>query len=166
MHDQLLFIIMCQNEIKTKRKWHIDSCSLAPVCVFSWSAKSPPPPPATHQRDFSAISFFSHVTVAGPLVVAILNPALSDRFSVFHLYVLPVPSFTLLRVHAPPPQLPGADPGFLKGGGGSISGADIGFPEGGGGGLRHSQAPPPLGHCPCDVIHIPRGGGVQLWAQC
>ena len=26
--------------------------------------------------------------------------------------------------------------------------------------LGHSQAPPPpLGHCPCDVIHIPRGGG-------
>ena len=26
--------------------------------------------------------------------------------------------------------------------------------------LGHSQAPPPLGHCPCDVIHMPRGGGV------
>ena len=53
MHDQLLFIIMCQNEIKTKRKWHIDSCSLAPVCVFSRSAKfSPCDPPARLQRDF------------------------------------------------------------------------------------------------------------------
>ena len=53
MHDELLFIIMCQNEIKTTRKWHIDSCSLAPVCVFSRSAKFPPcDPPAKVQRDF------------------------------------------------------------------------------------------------------------------
>ena len=68
-----------------------------------------------------------------------------------------------------------------------ITGADTGFPERGGGEdipqappppwtlfawrhppsgklkntptLGHSQAPPPHGHCPCDVIHIPRGGG-------
>ena len=75
---------------------------------------------------------------------------------------------------------------FWKGGG-SISGADTGFPEGGvktftsppplGHCPRdvihppenwktpplldiHKHPPPPLGHCPCDVIHIPRGGGV------
>ena len=104
MHDQLLFIIMCQNEIKTKRKWHIDSCFLATVCVFSQSAKfSPCDPPARLQRVFILQSRDGrrhspsradcyHFTiaerivplfgywVAGPLVVAILNPALSDQY--------------------------------------------------------------------------------------
>ena len=42
----------------------------------------------------------------------------------------------------------GADPGFLKGEG---PGTDTGF---------FTSTPPPLGHCPRDVIHIPRGGGV------
>ena len=41
----------------------------------------------------------------------------------------------------------GADPGFLKGGGVQARIQDF------------SQAPPPLGHCPRDVIHVPRGGG-------
>ena len=35
MHDQLFFMIMCQNEIKTKRKWHTDSCSLAQESNFT-----------------------------------------------------------------------------------------------------------------------------------
>ena len=52
-------------------------------------------------------------------------------------------------------QVSGADPGFLKGGGGgSISGADTGFPEGGGEDIH--KRTPPLGHCPRDVIHPPK----------
>ena len=47
----------------------------------------------------------------------------------------------------------GADPAFLKGGGGSISGADTGFPEGG---VKTFTSTPPLGHCPRDVIRPPK----------
>ena len=76
---------------------------------------------------------------------------------------------------------------FLGGGGGPYPSADTGFPEGGGEDIhKHpppldivrdvirppknwktppllgipQAPPPPLGHCPCDVIHIPRGRGV------
>ena len=86
MHDQLLFIIMCQNEIKTKRKWHIDSCSLAPVCVFSRSAKfSPCDPPARLQCDFILQSRDGR------------RPTGSRHLESSSLR--PVLSFTLLRVH-------------------------------------------------------------------
>ena len=65
---EIFMINYCSQQCaKTERKWHIDSCSLVPVCVFGRRAKLPPP-----VRDTSEIS--------APLVVAILNPARSDLF--------------------------------------------------------------------------------------
>ena len=58
------------------------------------------------------------------------------KHSVVMLYIVPIYSIG---------QESGADPGFLKGGGVQARIQDF------------SQAPP-LGHCPRDVIHIPRGG--------
>ena len=64
--------------------------------------------------------------------------------------------FGLLH-HATQPRPVASHPGGAGGGGlnldGWNTGADTGFPEGGGG---HSQAAPPLGHCPRDVIRPPK----------
>ena len=66
------------------------------------SVGAPNSPPATHQRDFTAISFFSHVTVAAPLVVAILDPALSDQYQA-SLYCVCMTSGGFRGCQGPPP---------------------------------------------------------------
>ena len=54
-------------------------------------------------------------------------------YSIQKLIIKPIPYFDSWKSDRPKVFMtnPGADPGFLKGGGG-ISGADTGFPEGGG----------------------------------